>query len=164
MNFLNLFKRKRVFFSNKKLPDRIIKFFFMDNSYILEEFSIDFQQEINKKGRPDGLPTGGVMELTFAGAPDYYINEWMLREELKRNGEIRFFSGKLKVTGGADLIITFEDAYCVDYKKHVHTLKGGLFTTIRISPRSVKIGEEEFENKWKRDEDHPFYIRSGKIQ
>jgi len=145
-----------------KMPEQIITFIFMDNSYILEEFNINFQQEINTKGRPDGFPTGGIIELTFAGAPDFYINEWMLREELKRNGEIRFFSGKPKVTEGAELIIRFEDAYCVDYKKHIHTLKGGLFTSIKISPRKVIIGDEEFENRWKREEELPFYIRSGK--
>jgi hypothetical protein len=86
----------------------------------------------------------------------------MLREELKRDGEIRFLSGETKVTGGAELIIFFEEAYCVDYKKQIHTLNGGLFTTLKISPRTVKIGNEEFSNNWKKEEVLPYAIRSGK--
>jgi len=162
MNFFERFMKGRLFFSSEKLPEQVIKFIFMDNSYILEEFSISFQQDVNAKGRPDGAPTGGIMNLTFAGAPDFYINEWMVRESLLRNGEIRFLTGEKKIVGGAGLIIYFEDAYCVEYEKHIHTLKGGLFTSIKISPRRVKIGYEEFTNKWKREEELPYYIRSGK--
>lgn len=162
MSFLDRFRRGRVFFNNEELPEQITKFIFMDKSYILEEFSLSFQQEINDKGRPDGLPSGGIMNLTFAGAPDYHINEWMVHEQLLRNGEIRFLSGEKKVTSGADLVIIFEDAFCVEYKKYIHTLKGGLFTSLKISPKTVKIGEEEFSNNWKQEEALPYYIRSAK--
>ena len=162
MSFLDRFRRGRVFFNNEELPEQITKFIFMDKSYILEEFSLSFQQEINDKGRPDGLPSGGIMNLTFAGAPDYYINEWMVHEQLLRNGEIRFLSGEKKVTSGADLVIIFEDAFCIEYKKYIHTLKGGLFTSLKISPKTVKIGEEEFSNNWKQEEALPYYIRSAK--
>jgi hypothetical protein len=164
MNYFEKILKGRLFFSSEKLPDQVVKFIFMDKSYLLEEFSMGFRQEIDSRGRPDGLPAGGIMNLTFADTPDYYINEWMLRDDLPRNGEIRFLSGDIKVTGGAELIIFFEEAYCVEYKKHIHTLQGGLFTSLTVSPRSVKIGNEEFENSWKREETHPFYIRSGKKQ
>ncbi|MDR2809976.1 MAG: hypothetical protein LBB84_05380 [Tannerellaceae bacterium] len=164
MNYFERVMKGRLFFSSEKLPEQVVKFIFMNESYILEEFRIGFSQEINQKGRPDGLPVGGIIYLTFTGAPDYYINEWMLRENLLRNGEIRFLSGDFKVTSGAELIILFEDAYCVEYKKHIHTLKGGLFTSLTISPRSVKIRNEEFTNRWKQEEQLPYYIRSGKTE
>jgi hypothetical protein len=162
MNYFRNILRGRLFFSSKKIPEQIIKFIFMDNYYILEEFSIDFHQETDINGRPDSLPAGGIMNITFAGAPDYSINEWMIREELLRNGEIRFLSGEKKVTSGAQFIIFFEDAYCIEYKKHIDTLKGGLFTSLTVSPRHIRIGKEEFTNKWKREEELPYYIRSGK--
>ena len=162
MSFFDRFLKGRLFFNSEKLPEQIIKFNFMEKSYILEEFSISFEQELSAKGRPDGYPAGGIMNLTFAGAPDYYINEWMVRENLLRNGEILFLSGNKKVTEGASLIILFEDAFCVEYKKNIHTLKGGLFTSLKISPRTVKIGNEEFTNRWKQEENLPYYIRSGK--
>jgi hypothetical protein len=154
--------RGRLFFNSDKLPDRVIKFTFMEKSYLLEEFHIGWQQETDSRGRADGMPVGGIIKLTFAGAPDYYINEWMLREKLLRSGEIRFLSGDIKVTKGADMTLFFEDAFCVEYKKYMHILKGGLFTSLVISPRFVKIRNEEFTNKWKMEESLPFYIRSGK--
>ncbi|MDR3095069.1 MAG: hypothetical protein LBU62_10600 [Bacteroidales bacterium] len=162
MNYFERIMKGRLFFSSDKLPEKVVKFIFMDKAYLLEEFHIGFTQEMDSRGRPGGLPTGGIINMTFADTPDYYINEWMLREKLLRNGEIRFLSGDIKVTSGADMVLFFEDAYCVEYKKHMDTLKGGLFTTLTISPRTVKIRNEEFTNKWKTDESHPFYIRSGK--
>ncbi|MDR0700190.1 MAG: hypothetical protein LBG28_13405 [Tannerella sp.] len=162
MNYFERVMKGRLFFSSEKLPEQVVKFIFMDESYILEEFSIGFSQEINSRGRPDGLPAGGIMRLTFSGAPDYHINEWMLREKLLRNGEIRFLSGDFKVTGGAELILFFEDAYCVEYKKQIRTLKGGLFTSLTISPRFIKIRNEEFTNRWKQEKPPQYYIRSGK--
>jgi hypothetical protein len=162
MNYFGQIMKGRLFFGSDKLPDKVIKFIFMEKTYLLEEFHIGFQQEIDSRGRADGMPAGGIIHLTFAGAPDYYINEWMLREKLLRNGEIRFLSGDIKVTKGADMVLFFEDANCVEYKKRIHTLKGGLFTSLVISPRFVKIRNEEFTNKWKTEEDFPFYIRSGR--
>jgi hypothetical protein len=162
MNYFEQILRGRLFFNSDKLPDRVIKFTFMETSYLLEEFHIGWQQETDSRGRVSGMPAGGIISLTFAGAPDYYINEWILREKLLRSGEIRFLSGDIKVTKGADMTLFFEDAFCVEYKKHIHTLKGGLFTSLTISPRLVKIRNEEFTNKWKTEEDLPFYIRSGK--
>ena len=162
MNFFERIRKGRLFYSADKIPEQVIKFIFKDKSYILEEFNICFYQELNAKGRPDGLPKGGIIDLTFAGAPDESINEWMSYTYLRCDGEIRFLSGERKVTGGAELIIFFENAYCVGYEKHIHTLKGGLYTTLKISPHTVRIGNEEFTNKWKKEEDLPYYIRSGK--
>lgn len=165
MNIFERIRKGRLFSgigNPNKLPEQIIRFFFMDKRYVLEEFSIDFQQDINTKGQPGGLPRGGMINMTFAGSPDEYINAWMANTNLLRNGEIRFFSGEKKVTSSAELNILFEDAYCVEYKKHIHTQKGGLFTSLKISPRTVKLLNEEFTNKWKREEALPYYIRSGK--
>jgi hypothetical protein len=72
----------------------------MEKSYLPEEFHIGFQQEIDSRGRVSGMLVGGIINLKFAGAPDYYINEWMLREKLLRSGEIRFLSGDIKITKG----------------------------------------------------------------
>jgi hypothetical protein len=162
MNYFERVLRGRLFFSSERLPDKVIKFIFMEKSYLLEEFHIGFRQETDSRGRVSGMPAGGIIHLTFAGAPDYYINEWMLREKLLRSGEIRFLSGDIKVMKGADMTLFFEDAYCVEYKKLIHTLKGGLFTSLTVSPRFVKIRNEEFTNNWKTEENLPFYIRSGK--
>lgn len=160
MKFFERILNRRLYASSKKLPDRVIKFIFMDKTYILEEFSLNFNQELNQKGNPEGKPRGGIISLTFCEAPDYYINEWMCRENAVRDGEIRFLSSDIKITKGADLIIYFKDAYCIQYKKSIG--KTGLFTTLTISPRKVKIRNEEFTNRWKLSEDLPYYMRSSK--
>lgn len=146
--------------SAKKLPDQVIKFLFMGKTYILEDFELNFNQELDRKGNPDGLPKGGLMTLTFGETPDYTINEWMCRENLLRDGEIRFQSGDIQVRKGADLVISFRDAYCIKYHKSIRA--EGFFTTLTLSPRTVQIGNEEFTNRWKLSEELPYYIRSGK--
>lgn len=143
-----------------EMPDKIIKFTMMDSTYILEAFELNFNQELNQKGQPGGLLRGGIMTLTISESPDYYINEWMLREDLQRDGLIQIFPNKKKVNEGAELVISFKDAYCIRYNKKIDTLGAGLLTTIVISPRYVKVGNEEFENRWKRQETLDHNIRS----
>ncbi|MDR2915099.1 MAG: hypothetical protein LBV74_09755 [Tannerella sp.] len=167
MNFLQriatgrLFARKSEPDKPGRIPDLVAKFIFMDKTYILEDFEISFTQEVNEKGRPGGLPCGGIMTLTLSETPDASINEWMVRETLLRDGEVCIFPHKRKVDGSAVLNILFRDAYCIRYKKQIDVLGGGLRTTLFISPRYVKMGREEFENNWKVEEDLPYYIRSN---
>ena len=168
MNFLQrivtgrLFARKsEPLLSPSLVPDLVAKFTFMEETYILENFDIGFTQEVNEKGKPGGLPYGGIMTLTLSETPDANINEWMMRERMMRDGEIRVFSNKSKIDESSVLDITFKDAYCIKYKKQMNALGGGLRTTLIISPRYVKIGVEEFENNWKKEEQLPYYIRSN---
>lgn len=167
MNFIQKIATGRLFFRRSegpkpnRIPDLVAKFTFMNKTYILEDFEIGFTQEVNDKGRPGGLPHGGFISLTFSESPEADVNEWMMREKLLRDGEIRFFKNKSKVRDSSVLNITFKDAYCVKYKKQIDALGAGLRTTIVISPRFVKIGEEEFENDWKIEKELPYYIRSN---
>lgn len=160
MNFIQRIKTGRLFHRHQE-PDIIIKFTFMDKTYILEAFDMCFNQEINNKGQPGGLPRGGIMLLTFADATDFYLNEWITRGDLPREGTIRFLPNRHKINEGAMLIISFSDAHCIQYEKKIRTLEGGLSTTIVVSPRYVKIGNEAFENKWKNEERLSHCIRSN---
>jgi len=161
MKFFERIMNRRLYASSKKMPQQVIKFFFMDKTYILEEFDLNFNQDRDKNGKPEGYTKGGIITLTFGETPDYSINEWMCREKLLRSGQISFMSGNIKIKKGADLIISFTDAYCIQYKKSIEE-NGLFFTTLTISPRSIRIGNEEFTNRWKISDDHPYYIRSGK--
>ncbi len=167
MNFLQriatgrLFTRKSEAEKPSRIPDLVAKFTFMEKAYILENFDISFTQEVNEKGKPGGLPFGGMMTLTISETPDVVINEWMMRETLLRDGEIGLFSNKSKIDDSPVLNIVFKDAYCVRYKKKIDALGGGLRTTLFISPRYVKIGQEDFENNWKASESLPYHIKSN---
>lgn len=167
MNFIQriatgrLFARKSERDKPNRIPDLVAKFSFMEKNYILEDFDISFTQEVNEKGRPGGLPSGGIMTLTLSETPDVTINEWIMSETLLRDGEVRIFPNKSRVEESAVLNIIFKDAYCIKYKKQIDVAGGGLRTTLFISPRYVKIGGEEFENNWKVGESLPYYIRSN---
>ncbi|MDR0428256.1 MAG: hypothetical protein LBH12_06595 [Dysgonamonadaceae bacterium] len=168
MNFIQKIATGRLFFrksdpatKSSRIPDLVAKFTFMEKTYILENFDIGFTQEVNEKGRPGGLPHGGIITLTISETPEAGINEWMMREKQLRDGEIRIFPNKSKVNESSVLHLTFKDAYCIRYKKQIDALGGGLRTTLVISPRYIKIGGEEFENNWKVDESLPYYIRSN---
>jgi len=151
---------RHLYASSKKMPDQVVKLFLLNKEYILEDFAINFSQELDGKGNPDGFSRGGIMTLTLSNPPDYSVNEWMCRENLLRDGEIRFLSSEIKIKSGAELIISFTEAHCVRYEKSIR--EEGLFTKLMISPRYVKIGNEEFLNRWKETEDLPYYIRCGK--
>lgn len=168
MNFIQRIATGRLFFRksdpvNKpsRIPDMVAKFTFMDKTYVLEDFDISFTQEINEHIKPGGLPLGGIMSLTISETSDVTINEWIMRETLLRDGEIRIFPNKRKVEESAVLNIIFKDAYCIKYKKQIDVLGSGLRTMLFISPRYVKIGLEEFENNWKVEDGLPYYIRSN---
>lgn len=160
MNFLQKIKTGRLFFNQRKkqetvlgsVPDVIIKFTFADKTYILDEFDLNFSQELNEKGQPGGLPRGGIMSLTISEVPDYSLNEWISKDTLLHDGIITFFSNQDHVSDSALLVISFTDAYCINYHKNIKPKEGGLFTTFTISPRYIKIGNEEFENQWKNSE------------
>lgn len=144
---------------SNKIKGTVVKFFFKESNYILDEFDLCFDQEVNSKGYPDGLPRGGIMTLVLQTPPDDFINEWMQKENLLCDGEIRFLSDKTKIDQSAILTISFTEAYCVRYKKIINP-SIGLLTTLVISPKTVKIGNEEFENRWKKTETTSHYIRS----
>lgn len=136
----------------ESMPNVIIKFTIMERTYILEEFDINFSQEVNDKGLPGGLPKGGIMTLTISEAPDHNLNEWILRDTILRNGEIRFVTNERKIDGTILLDISFADAYCIGFEKKINPQNGGLFTILTISPRYIKVGNEDFENRWKADD------------
>jgi hypothetical protein len=134
-------------------PKQVIHFLFMEKTYIVEGFNLNFKEDVDpRKNRPDSFTYGGTMQITLSETPGHDINDWMAQTYKLRNGEIRFFRNMPKITDSSMLTIFFEDAYCVAYSKKINTATSGLLTTLTISPQRIKIGTEEFENKWKKKE------------
>ncbi|GHT59693.1 hypothetical protein AGMMS50239_06920 [Bacteroidia bacterium] len=142
-------------------PDQIIHFLFMGKTYFVESFNLNFKQDVDsRKNRPDSFTYGGTLQITLSETPDHSINEWMAQTYMMRNGEIQFFRNLPKITQSSLLTLFFEDAYCVAYSKKMDTITSGLLTTLTISPRKIKIGNEEFENNWKKKESLSHTIKS----
>ncbi|MBF0576903.1 type VI secretion system tube protein TssD [Dysgonomonas sp. GY617] len=148
MGFFDRFRKGKLFYG-KNMPAMVTEFRFMKKKYILEEFDLEFRQDVNEKNKPDSDTYGGILTLTFSETPDQWINLWMMNPYEKRDGEIRFLTNESKITEGAALIITFQDAYCISYQKTLNPKGAGTLTTLIVSPRKIKVGTEEFENKWK---------------
>lgn len=138
----------------------VVKFKFKGLEYTLEEFELNFDQPINARGKLDGRPRGGIMTLVFSDTLSNEINDWIQKEGVTQNGEIIFYSYKSKIDEGALLNIAFSEAYCIYYKKSIN-IKNGLITTLVISPRSIKVGNNEFENIWKTSKELPYTIKSN---
>jgi len=142
-------------------PDVVIHFIFMDNTYIVEDFNLNFKQDINTyKNRPDSFTYGGIMQITLSGFLDPALDEWLTQTYQTRKGEIHFFQNMPKITESALLTIFFEDAYCTACNKSIDAVTSGVLTTLTVSPRKIKIGNEEFENNWKQKEPLDFTIKS----
>jgi len=142
-------------------PDVVIHFVFMDKKYVVEKFNINFRQDMNTlRNRPDSFTYGGTMEITLSGFLDSTLEEWMTQTYLTRDGEIRFLPNMPKITDSSLLTIFFSDAYCTACNKTMDVETSGVLSTLTVSPRRIRMGNEEFENKWKKKEPLEFTIRS----
>jgi hypothetical protein len=142
-------------------PDVVIHFIFMGKTYVVENFNLNFRQDVNiLKNRPDSFTYGGVMQITLSGFLDPTLDGWLTQTYQSREGEIRFFPNMPKITDSALLSIFFTEGYCTACNKTIDVSTSGVLTTITISPRSIKIGNEEFTNRWKVKEALSFTIKS----
>ncbi|MDR2805004.1 MAG: hypothetical protein LBB85_05080 [Dysgonamonadaceae bacterium] len=148
MGFFDKIRKGRLFFGKKEFPV-IVKFFFRGQTFILEEFDVEFRQATDEKNRPSGEMSGGLITITISDPPGEQLTEWMINPYEKREGEFRFLRNENKIQEGALLHIFFREACCTEYHKVAHPHGAGLLTTLVISPRQVRIGNEEFENQWK---------------
>ena len=149
MGFFDKIRKGKLFSGKKELPSTIVEFIFRQKRYIIEEFDMEFLQDVDSKNRPDSETYGGRITVAFSDTPDESINAWMMNQYEKRDGEFRFLLNSGKIMEGASLHIKFKEAYCISYQKVMNTSGPGLRTTLVISPRSIQIGNEEFENRWR---------------
>ena len=149
MGFFDRFRKGRLFFGKSAPPPVVVAFFFKGTRYILEEFDLEFHQEVDGKDRPDSEVKGGLITLTISQPPESGLAKWMTGDLERQSGEFRFFPHGDKTGEGSLLDITFKDAYCVSYQKVVVPKGAGVWTTLILSPRWLRIGEEIYESGWK---------------
>ena len=144
MGFFEKIRSGRLFFG-KKEPLIIVRFELEGRQYILEEFDLEFKQDVDAKGRPNSPVYGGLISITFSDIPDEVVNTWMLNPFQRKDGEFRFLTNDRMIMEGAELQIRFENAYCVGYRKTITPLGTGVLTSLFISPVTIKIGREELQ-------------------
>lgn len=118
--------------------------------YEASRFDIDFKQEKDSDGRPNGSVYGGIMSLTLKETEsECALHEWLSQTRVRHQGSVRIFSkhnGKASREPICNII--FKDACCTGYHKHLGSLTSENVTDLKISSRYLKIGDEEFENNW----------------
>ncbi|MDH6311109.1 hypothetical protein M2451_003977 [Dysgonomonas sp. PFB1-18] len=150
MGFFDRIRKGKLFFGKTETPSMVVEFLFRGKKYILEEFDLEFRQDVNDRNKPDSEVYGGIITLTISETPDEWINAWMMNPYEKRDGEFRFLVNNNKIVEGAAMHMAFKEAYCISYQKTMNPKGAGLLTTLIISPHKVIVGNEEYENRWKK--------------
>ena len=119
--------------------------------YKASRFEIDFRQEKDSDGRPDGSVYGGIISLTLKEPEmECALHEWLAQTRVRHQGSVRIFSKQNgKVNREPICNIIFKDACCTGYRKHLVSLTSENITELKITSRYLKIGDEEFENNWR---------------
>lgn len=121
-----------------------------DNSYEANLFDIDFKQDINEKNELEGGSYGGIIFLGLKNIhSEHELCEWIAATRLYHDGEVRIYQESENGQHKTLLFsVVFKDACCISYRKQCHAGVPGVVTEIKIAPRSLQIGNEEFENQW----------------
>lgn len=149
MGFFDRFRSGKLFFGNSKMPSLVVAFIFKGRRYILEEFDLEFSQDVDSRSRPDSDVKGGLITLTLSDPPGSDLTKWMMNDLERQSGEFRFFANKAKIDEGSLLDISFNDAYCISYQKVIVPGGSGVLTTLILSAHRLQIGEDTYESNWK---------------
>lgn len=122
-----------------------------ESAYEASRFDIDFKQEKDSDGRPDGSVYGGIITLTLKETvSESMLHEWLAQTRVRHQGSVRIYSKQNgKVSREPICHIIFKDACCTGYRKHLVSRTSENVTEVKIAPRYLKIGNEEFENNWR---------------
>jgi hypothetical protein len=110
--------------------------------YEASQFSVSFNQAIDRKGQPQDEIRGGRMLVTLTQALPESVYRWAVKTEPK-NGELVFRSP----SANSPFRIEFINAYCVNFKRDI-VRGGGGGTTLFISPDEIYVNGISFDNHW----------------
>lgn len=122
-----------------------------ESAYEASRFDIEFKQEKDSDGRPDGSVYGGIISLTLKEAvSESTLHEWLAQTRMQHQGSVRIYSKHNgRISREPICGIVFKDACCTGYHKHLVSRTSENVTEVKIASRYLKIGNEEFENKWR---------------
>lgn len=106
------------------------------DKYLLSEFDLDFDREDNAREYFRAY-------AVFTDSASASVESWILNSGKKESGKVRFYLNSDAMDAGALFEITFSNASCVQYRKHVH---GGVHTTtIVMTIPVISVAGEEYE-------------------
>jgi len=113
-------------------------------NYDIEQFYINFNQDVDHKGQPQHEIKGGQISIILTQSIEDNIYDWAKRANKAKDGKILFQSK----TEGTVLEIAFTNAYCTKLTRNIDTMSGTK-TSLTISPEKVKMNGITHDNKWR---------------
>ncbi|WP_075603034.1 type VI secretion system tube protein TssD [Saccharicrinis aurantiacus] len=135
-------------FSDARPASLVAELEISNHKYILNDLDWEFTQEVDDKNRPCSALYGGKISLSISEPVDQTIFNWIINSGTKHSGQIKFYHHNNNFEEGAQLEIKFIDAICVNFHKQVIEQGKETITTLVLSSRVLKIGSEEFQQKW----------------
>lgn len=141
--FDRIFSGKKVF-PGKNQPLYIVELTVGGKKYILDQFSMGLEQDVDSKHRPCSEVYGGIMQFSTSDPLDLMLNDWVINNKKMLDGEVKIFDNTDKLMQGAQTTIIFERAYCIQMKKESGR-DGQVVSSFTISPAIIKIENEVIE-------------------
>jgi len=135
-------------FSDARSSALVAELEVMGRKYILSDLDWVFKQDLDDRCKPCSEVYGGQLSLTISEPIDQSIYNWIINSGTRHSGSIRFYNNSNNFEEGAQLVIQFEEAICVRYYKQILAQSSGALTTLVLSPREIKLGDEVYEQKW----------------
>jgi hypothetical protein len=114
--------------------------------YNVLEFNINFNQELNKSGKPSGQAKGGEIDIIIEASQETNFLAWMLNSELAKDGKIIFYRrdalSKMKE-------LNFVKAYCINYREQfTSTTEVPMKITMKLLTKELTFGGAKFHSDW----------------
>jgi hypothetical protein len=115
-----------------------------DKQITVYQIDLGFTQYTDDTGKPSGYPTGGTINMVVEGSTDTQLIDWMLKADAKKSGKIEIQMKKVKV-------ISFKNAYCVQYHESFNYQGGDQPMTISFtrSAETITVDSKSFTTKRK---------------
>ena len=106
----------------------------------------DVSQMMDHNHRPNGIPKGGLIQLTLESSSDNYLLEWAFKHDLVKDGKVIFYR---RNANSQMKTVKFKDAFCV-YLKEIFTADGKnpMVTRLTISARELTVSKHSIKNAW----------------
>lgn len=117
-----------------------------EGEHNLLNVQISISRSIDANGRPNGLPTGGLIYLSISSteATNPFWN-WMIAPQTTKDGSIKYSSEEGKPTR----TITFCNAYCVDYSENFNDSGSSpMIVSLVISAEKIGNGTDILNKNW----------------
>ena len=117
-----------------------------ESEHSILDVQISASRTTDSNGRPNGLPTGGKIRLTIA-CPDAFnpFWGWMVNPQVTKDGSVEYTSEQGKPTR----IVTFCNAYCVDYsERFISSGSTPMTVSVILTAETVGNGSDILNNNW----------------